>query len=99
MFHPRAFYTDPNYKSSEVVGLQDKLQIIGLIRLESFHTKLVDCGGPGAYQFCRKATDITDQDIYTDNLSDESWGIYRKNFGVSDKPVELERFSFPFKGF
>ena len=91
MFHPSAYYTDLNYNSAETVGLQDKFQIIGLIRLETFHTKLVDCGGPGDYRSCNKATGITDEDIYTENLSDESWGLYRDNFGVSDKPVELER--------
>ncbi len=99
MFHPGAFYTDSNFKSLETVGLQDKFQIIGLIRLETFHTKLVDCGGPGVYKYCYKTTDKNDQDIYNENISDESWGLYRNNFGVSDKPIALERVTFPFKGY
>jgi len=75
------------------------LQIVGLIRLETYHVKPSYCGGPGNFDQCYSNDPHNVGEILTEDLNDQPWGKYKDNFGVSDPPVALDYLTFPFKGY
>ena len=62
MFHPQAYYTNPNYTSPiDVTLLQKDTDIIGLISFRTFHTIPEPCDAPPGFDLCYPMTDLVDK--------------------------------------